>query len=418
MNTMTPEKIGILGGTFDPIHYAHLLLAEEAKSAFSLDKVLLMPSGHSYMKEEMGKKVTKASDRLTMARLSALGEKGLFVSDMEIRREGNTYTADTLEALAKENPDAVYYFIVGADTLCNMHTWYKPETIFALAEICVAVREDQVEEEILQETIERLQREYGARIHRLPILSVGISSTLIRDRVARGESIHFLTPAAVESYILEKGLYQDELSNRSNLPTGLINENIALSRENRLEIVHKVEEILPYKRFVHSLGVAGTAYALSLVHGADPERAELAGFLHDVGKYLSKEDKIRLCEENGLPVSEIERDNEELLHAKAGAVIARQTFGVEDEEILSAIRCHSTGKPAMTLLEKILYIADYIEPGRNLAKRLPEIRKAAFRDLDEALLMILSDTLTYLRLKEAPIDPMTEETYAYYQQSK
>ena len=411
---MTPEKIGILGGTFDPIHNAHLILAEEARSFLSLDTVILMPSGHSYMKDDRAKKVTDAKDRLSMTRIAALGEAHLSVSDMEVLREGNTYTADTLTALKEMNPDAVYYYIVGADTLCHMDSWYKPEIVFQLAEICVAVREDQVDENELLTAIEHLQNKYGARIHRLPILPIGISSTLIRERVARGESIHFLTPAGVEDYILEKGLYRDELPDRSNLPTGLINAKTSVSKENRLEIIRKTEELLPYKRFVHSCGVAQTAYMLSLIHGADADRAELAGYLHDVGKYLSKEDKIRLCEENGLPVSEIESENDELLHAKASSVMAKQLFGVEDEEILSAIRCHSTGKPGMTLLEKILFIADYTEPGRNLAKRLPEIRKTMLGDLDRALLMILEDTLRYLEYKEVPIDPTTKETYRYY----
>ncbi|WP_130837851.1 bis(5'-nucleosyl)-tetraphosphatase (symmetrical) YqeK [Lachnoclostridium sp. Marseille-P6806] len=187
-----------------------------------------------------------------------------------------------------------------------------------------------------------------------------------------------------------------------------------MDKEQRVKLIRRLEKELNYKRFIHTLGVAGTAAALAMRCGADMEKAELAGLLHDCAKCMSPEKMRTICIEARMPLSEPERNNPALLHSKAGRVLARMEYGVEDEEILNAIAWHTTGRPAMTLLEKIIFIADYIEPGRNAAQRLPEIRSAAFRDPDEALIMILSDTLRYLRVSGAAVDSMTQKTYDYY----
>ena len=184
---------------------------------------------------------------------------------------------------------------------------------------------------------------------------------------------------------------------------------------SRSKIIRTLEKELKYSRFVHSLGVAYTATSLAMRYGADLEKAELAGLLHDCAKYLSDKEYLSLCHEREIPVSAAEAANPSLLHAKAGAVLAAEKYGVTDPEILEAIRNHTTGKPAMSMLDKIIYIADYIEPGRNQAPNLAIVRQLAFEDLDRALIKILSDTLSYLEESGAEIDPMTRETYLYYE---
>ncbi len=189
-----------------------------------------------------------------------------------------------------------------------------------------------------------------------------------------------------------------------------------------------MEKELSAKRYEHTLSVAYTAASLAMVHGADPDRALIAGMLHDCAKCLSNKKLISICEKNDLPISETERQNPAaLLHAKAGSFLAGVKYGVEDEDILNAIRYHTTGRPGMSSLEKILYIADYIEPGRKHASNLGLIRRMAYRDLDETLLKILEDTLSYLHSvsshltdaaqKNGPLDPMTQKTYEYYKTS-
>lgn len=190
-----------------------------------------------------------------------------------------------------------------------------------------------------------------------------------------------------------------------------------------------MEKELNAKRYEHTLCVAYTAASLAMVHDVDPNKALVAGMLHDCAKCLSNKKLISICEKNDLPVSETELQNPAaLLHAKVGSFLAKEKYEVEDEDILNAIRYHTTGRPNMSSLEKILYIADYIEPCRKHASNLPQIRRMAFQDLDGTLYKILEDILSYLHsvsghlddtaLKTGPLDPTTQETYNYYKQER
>ncbi len=178
---------------------------------------------------------------------------------------------------------------------------------------------------------------------------------------------------------------------------------------------HLKKKLTP-DRYQHTMGVAHTCECLAMSLGEDISRAYLAGLLHDCAKCIPDEEKILRCEKHHLPITEIEYQSPYLLHAKLGAFLAKKKYHIEDEEILSAIQCHTTGKPAMTNLEMILFVADYIEPGRDKALHLKEIRMEAFRDLKYCVYMILKDTLEYLHKKGNPIDEMTEKTFQYYRQ--
>lgn len=180
------------------------------------------------------------------------------------------------------------------------------------------------------------------------------------------------------------------------------------------KIRKKVQKSQDDDRFEHTVGVMYTAAALAMRYGEDMERALTAGLLHDCAKGFSGEKKIKLCEKYGLPISDTERKNPGLLHAKLGAYLAEKEYDIEDTGILDAIICHTTGRPEMTLLDKILFIADYIEPNRNQAPNLDELRHLAFVDLDECLYAILAQQLGYLQSRKEAIDPMTEQTYSYY----
>lgn len=178
----------------------------------------------------------------------------------------------------------------------------------------------------------------------------------------------------------------------------------------------QLSEELDKKRYAHTLGVAYTAVSLAMAHGTDMYNAYLAGLLHDNAKCISSEKKRKLCKKYDIVLNEAEDKNPDLLHAKLGAIRAREKYHVEDRAVLEAIKYHTTGKPAMTELEKIIYIADYIEPNRKMLPGLPEIRATAFRDLNRAMVLILKNTLAYLREKGVFIDPMTLETYEYYKE--
>ena len=167
-------------------------------------------------------------------------------------------------------------------------------------------------------------------------------------------------------------------------------------------------------RYRHTMGVTYTSCALAMRYKADVVKARLAGLLHDCAKCLPAEEEVRLCIEKHVPVTDFELQHTALLHAKLGYVLAKEDYGIEDPEVLEAIRWHTTGKPAMSLLEKIVYTTDYIEPNRDRAPHLDVLRHMAFTDLDLCVTMILKDTVQYLKANEQTSDPMTQTAYEYY----
>ncbi len=183
---------------------------------------------------------------------------------------------------------------------------------------------------------------------------------------------------------------------------------------DRVQMTAKLKEKLSAKRFEHSIGVAYTAGTMAFVHGVDYEKALIAGLLHDCAKYVPNDKKIQKCQKRKIEITECEYRNPELLHAKLSAVYAREKYDVKDEEILTAIACHTTGRPEMTTLDKIIYIADYIEPNRAVLPEMEIIRREAYTDLDKCLVHILHNCISYLEKKKAVVDPITQATYSYY----
>ena len=188
---------------------------------------------------------------------------------------------------------------------------------------------------------------------------------------------------------------------------------------------HKITKIrrklmteLDKERYEHTLGVMYTAAALAMRYDEDIEKALMAGLLHDCAKCLPGDTKIKLCKKYHLGVSEVERSNPSLLHAKLGAFLAARKYHVKDKDIINAIASHTTGCPHMSLLDKIIYIADYIEPGRKELPNMEEVRKLAFMDIDDCLYRILEDSLEYLNSRDISVDPMTEKTYLYYKKKR
>lgn len=176
----------------------------------------------------------------------------------------------------------------------------------------------------------------------------------------------------------------------------------------------KLAKYLDEDRFEHTMGVMYTCAALAMVHGVDLWDAQTAGLLHDCAKCIPNKKKLKMCQEHKVPVTDFEKEHPFLIHAKLGAYIAREKYDIQDENILSAITYHTTGKPAMTALEKIVYIADYIEPMRSKAPHLERIRRIAFQDLDECMYEILHDTLEYLEENPKDIDSATTDAFRYY----
>ena len=183
---------------------------------------------------------------------------------------------------------------------------------------------------------------------------------------------------------------------------------------NLVKLQRKMKKELDADRNQHTLGVMFTAASLAMCYGGEVGKAQLAGLLHDCAKCIPNDRKLKMCQEYGIEISKVELKAPYLLHSKLGAYLAREKYGVEDEDVLGAILWHTTGRPNMTTLEKIIFIADYIEPARFKAQNLAEVRRLAFHDLNLTVCRILEDTLHYLDSGKGEIDPMSRSAYRYY----
>ena len=200
------SKVGIMGGTFNPVHNGHLLLAEQAREYCNLDEILFMPSGNSYMKEQG--EIPDGDTRISMTALAIEDNPHFALSTIEVERKGPTYTCETLAELKKLHPETEYYFIVGADNLFSIETWWKPEEILAGCTLIVAARGDKEESAIFNKAAE-LKEKYKARILLLPERRFDVSSTEIREKIKRGESVRYLLPDKVIAYIKKNRLYKE-----------------------------------------------------------------------------------------------------------------------------------------------------------------------------------------------------------------
>jgi len=392
-------RIGVYGGTFNPPHLGHITAARAVVELLRLDKLLLIPAGmppHKTMPEGSA----TAAQRLEMTRLAGeqlgLGNR-VQVLDMELRRAGKSYTSDTLAELKKQYPEDELWLLMGTDMFLTIQAWHEPEKILSLAGIAAFGRTEADTEELFSVQREYLCKTYpGANIFTLTIPGVvDISSTELRQQLKRGEGGKLLAPA-VYGYILRQGLYGTNVDLKQ-LPLEKLRP-IALS-------------YLKNKRIPHVLGTEQEAVRLAQRYGADVEKARIAALLHDCTKKLTMEEQLELCEKYGIQLDELERVALKLLHSKTGAEIARDVFGV-DEEIYSAIWYHTTGHADMTKLEKIIYLADYIEPTRDFPG-VEELRRACYEDLDKGLLLGLEMSIAEMTAMGNPVHHATVEARSW-----
>ena len=388
-------KIGVYGGTFNPPHLGHVTAARAVFELLKLDLLLLVPDGQPPHKVLPAGSPTPAQ-RLEMTRLAGeqlgLGEK-VQTLDLELRRPGRSFTSETLEALRERYPQDELWLLMGTDMFLTLQTWHEPEKILSLAGVAAFGRTEADTEELFSVQRDYLYRAYPqARIFTLTIPGVvDVSSTDLRAMLARGEG-GALLPPAVYGYILREGLYGTE-ADLKHLPFRQLRP-VALS-------------YLKYKRIPHVLGTEQEAIRLAERYGADVEKARVAALLNDCTKKLDMEQQLALCRRYGIRLDELEQKALKLLHAKTGAAIARDVFGV-DEEIYSAIWWHTTGHANMTLLEKIIYLADYIEPSRDFPG-VDKLRGVCYKDLDEGLLLGLEMSIEEMTNMGNPVHHATIE---------
>ncbi|MBR3764078.1 MAG: nicotinate-nucleotide adenylyltransferase [Clostridia bacterium] len=387
---MNRRRIGIMGGTLDPVHDGHLHMARYALDALQLDVVLMLPSGNPPHKPD----IIPAVHRWRMLSLACTGVPGLEMCREEIDRQGVIFTVDTLASLREKYPRAEFFYLIGADTLMELKKWREYGRVLRLTKFAVCPRSTRYTLEELDAERDRLTL-LGGDIRYLDMPAIDVSSTAVREAIASGKPAPHLSPL-VQEYAEIYGLY-------GAVPR--IPEAAAW--------LDRVHDDLTVKRFAHALGVAATARRLALLHGLDADRAEAAGLLHDCVKCWPLERMQRVARENALTDDEAILASGAMLHSVVGEYVARTVYGVTDPAILSAIRWHTTGTPGMTRLDMAVWLADAIEPTREDYPGLAELRSLAEVSLEKAIEKSLDSTLRYVRQKGLSVHPATADTLAW-----
>ena len=386
------KKMGLLGGSFDPIHQGHIDMALRMAEALGLDGVVLMPT--FVPPHKIRESMASAEHRLEMCRLAAQEHPLLQVSDLELTRAGASFTVDTLTALQEQAPDTRWHLITGADMFVTLRTWHRFADIARMAVLCTFPREG-TDLSRLQAYAEELKADgVDCYVDIHPIMTV--SSTDIRCRVAAGESLSGLVPEAVERYIAEHGLYR---------------QGAGMTTQTRDEqFIEIIRTRLTDYRFRHSLCVAEEARLLAQRYGADPQKAYTAGILHDIMKDTPGETQLEMLSQYGVALDPVERQSPTLWHARTGEVFLRNILDIRDEEMLRAIRYHTTGRAGMSLLEQVLFVADFTSADRNYPD-VDVMRDLARRSLEEAILYGVAYTIRDLMDRKRTVHPDTVALY-------
>jgi nicotinate-nucleotide adenylyltransferase len=387
------ERIGIYGGTFNPPHLGHMLAARQAVRLLRLDRLLLIPdriAPHKVLPEGSA----SPEERMQMLQLAAAGIEKAEVSDIELRREGTSFTYLTILELKQLYPEAELVLIMGTDMFLSFDKWRETKIITDHAALGVLYRGEKEEKAAIDAKKAEMEAN-GVKVELIENEVTAISSTDLRRMLVFGCAEPFL-PEGVGAYIREKGLYG----------TGRDYRNLS---EEELEQV--VVSLLKPNRVAHVLGCRDMAVELAKRWGADVTDAARAGLLHDITKAIDGPLQLTLCSEYGTMLSDFSRRYPKTLHALTGSLVVDRIFG-EKEAVVNAIRQHTTGKADMSLLEKIIYIADYVEPNRTIAG-VDQLRHLAFTDLDAALKMGLQMTVSYLNEQGSEVSPESREALAW-----
>ena len=390
------SRIGIYGGTFNPPHTGHMLAVREFAEKLHLDRVLMIPDRVPPHKP-MAAGSPDAETRLLLCRLAAQELDFVTVSDLELHREGRSFTVDTVRELKAQYPEEELILLMGTDMFLSFHQWWKPEEIVKYVSLAMAHRADpsEAEREAIRKQKLWLEQELGGRAEIVENDLIEISSTAVRSLLLCGAGEAVL-PKAVYEEICRQGLYR----------TG---EAVRILPEAQLREVsftlHKP------RRIPHVEGCCKLAVQLAKRWGADPEAAARAAILHDCTKMFSATEQLILCSRYDILLDGFDRQNESLLHAKTAAAVAAHVFG-ESEEVCGAIRWHTTGKAGMSDLEKIVYLADMMEETRSY-DGVEDLRVMAETDLDEAVRLALRRTIEFVQSGGRTLHPDSAAALRY-----
>ena len=385
------KKMALFGGTFDPIHSSHVSMARRLADVLGLDAVLLMPT---YVPpHKIREHMASPQHRLEMCRLAAAEYPLLQVSDLEITRGGASFTVDTLTQLMEIYPDTQWYLITGADMFCTLRTWHRFADLKHMATFCTVPRDGTSADALRRYADELAADGVACYVDTQP--EQPISSTDIRRRIADDESLDGLVPSAVAGYIRQHGLYQPSAMD---------------TRTQDEQFIQIIRTRLSDYRYHHSLCVADEAARLARRYGADEHKAYTAGILHDIMKDTDTKTQLQILADFAILLDEVERSSPTLWHARTGEVFIRHILQLSDEEILSAVRYHTTGRAGMSLLEKVLFVADFTSADRTYDD-VDEMRRLSDVSLEAAMEYGIAYTIHDLLNKGRAVHPDTLAAY-------
>ena len=384
---MSKQRIGILGGTFDPVHCGHISMGLSVLDSGCIDQLLVMPSARPPHKNSPA----PAEDRWKMVVSACACDERLIPSRFEMDRSGSIYTYDTLTMIKDRYPKAELFYVIGADMVRHIHRWYRSDEVLRMCTFLVCPREFNSDPEEFTAEIKTLSAR-GAHLLPVRMQPLSASSTDIRSSLASGKLPDDL-PVPVREYCRCKGLYE--------FPGKL----------DRIDNwIDQLFSALKPGRFAHSLSVAYTAVHLALIHGEDALKAEQAGLLHDCAKYIPLEEMRQIALSHSLTDDPAMLESSALLHSVVGAQVAEDSYGMNDPAVLEAIRYHNTGHAGMSRLAMIVCLADSIEPLRKSYPMLEEVRTLSEHSLERALLLSLEGTAKYVAARGKYLHPRTMDT--------
>ena len=387
------EKIGIFGGSFNPPHLGHVQAARYAALSLGLDRLMLIPSGKTPCKP-VPELTASPEQRIKMLSIAFGSVPIAEVSSMELDRGGESYTWETVQQIREGNPEAELFLLLGTDMFLKFPQWVDADKLCGEVTLVSMNRGEKGEQENLIRAAARIES-MGGRTVMLDNPVNPISSSQVRRLLAFEGADSFL-PEGVLSYIRREKLYYVG-ADLKNLPM------------ERLEQV--VVSLLKANRVKHVLGCRDTAVELAKTWGADPVDAGRAGLLHDITKALDGELQLTLCGAYGKLLDDFSRKYPKTLHALTGSLVAGRIFG-ENKAVVSAIEFHTTGKADMSLLEAIIYVADYMEPNRDFPG-VERLRELAYTDIRGALKLGLEMTLEHLKEQGGEVSPASRQALDY-----
>ena len=387
------KRIGIYGGAFNPPHMGHIAAAKYALESLSLDKLLVIPSCVSPHKPIPADSASPGQ-RFEMLQIAFSGQEKIEISDLELRRGDVSYTCETVEQVKNQYPGSEIILFMGTDMFLSFDSWRNPEKILKNALLAVFYRGEPGEKEKIREKAQSFENA-GYTVYGVENPVTEISSTDLRRMMIFGCGESFLPPGT-KDYIIRNGLYGTGRN---------------YSRLSEPELEQAVISLLKPNRVAHVLGCRQTAEEMARLYGANQEDARRAALLHDVTKALDGPLQLTLCREYDITLDDFSTANPKTLHAFTGSLVAERVFG-ENPAVVAAIRSHTTGKADMNTLEKIIYVADYIEPNRDF-DGVEQLRQLAYTDLDSAMVLGLSMTLELLRRQGREISRQSLQALEY-----